>query len=285
MKQYTSEGLIDREAAVHLAIEHTTVPFEVHRHDFWELVYIRDGQARQVVDGGEYEVRRGDLLLMREGQSHSFCGEPAFAYINLCIDPRLLLREGSAPSAASELFWRVSFFDILERGGCLIHFTERERLGIEVLLSTMLSEYAERRFGWQQIMRRYLDVFFLSVLRALEERDRVTTSQGVWEQLAAYIDENLTADLSLSALAARLFYNPSYLSRCFSAHFGCGVSAYVSARRAERAAQLAATGSYTVERLAAESGFSSKSALYRAFRAHKGEELGAFLARCKKTNS
>lgn len=285
MKRYTSEGLIDREAAVHLAIERTTARGDLHDHDFWELVYIREGQACQVVDGGEYAVRRGDLLLMREGQTHSFFGEDVFSYINLCIDPRLLLREGSAPSAASELFWRVSFSDILERGGCLIHFTERERLGIEALLSTMLSEYAERRVGWQQIIRRYLDVFFLLVLRALEERERVTVGAGVWEQLAAYIDDNLTADLSLSALAARLFYNPSYFSRCFSAHFGCGVSAYVSARRAERAAKLAATGRYTVEKLAEESGFSSKSALYRAFRAHKGEELGVFLAGCKKTNS
>ena len=285
MKRYTSEELIDREAAVHLATEHATRESELHQHDFWELVYIREGHAYQVIDGEEYEVRRGDLLLMREGQTHSFRGEPAFSYINLCIDPRLLLREGNTPSAASELFLHVSFFDILERRGCLIHFTERERLGIEALLATMLSEYGERRFGWQKIVRHYLDVFFLLILRALEERDRVTVGQGVWEQLAAYIDENLTADLSLSALAARLFYNPSYLSRCFSAHFGCGVSAYVSARRAERAAHLAATGHYTVERLAEESGFASKSALYRAFRAHKGEELGAFLAKCKKTNS
>ena len=285
MKRYTSEGLIDREAAVHLATEHTFQNSELHDHDFWELVYIREGQAIQVVDGGEYEVGRGDLLLMREGQTHSFSGEGEFSYINLCIDPRLLLRDGSAPSAASELFWRISFFNILERGGCLICFSERERLEIEALLATMLREYAERRHGWQQILRRYLDVFFLSVLRALEERESAIAAGGVWDQLAAYIAENLTADLSLSALAARLFYNPSYLSRCFSAHFGCGVSAYVSARRAERAAHLAAAGHYTVERLAEESGFASKSALYRAFRAHKGEELGAFLAKCKKTNS
>ena len=285
MKRYTSEGMIDREAAVYLATERTTVHGELHDHDFWELVYIRDGRALQVVDGGEYEVSRGDLLLMREGQTHSFSGEDAFSYINLCIDPRLLLRDGSAPSAASELFWRVSFFDILERGGCLIRFSERERPEIEALLATMLREHVERRTGWQQILRRYLDVFFMSVLRALEERERVVTSGGVWDQLAAYIADNLTADLSLSTLAARLFYNPSYLSRAFSLHFGCGISAYVSACRAERAAQLAEAGHYTVEQLTEESGFSSKSALYRAFRKHRGEELGAFLERCKKTNS
>lgn len=282
--RYFSEGLIDREAAVKLMEGVATEKEQLHDHDFWELVYISGGRGLQTVDGGEYTVCHGDLLLMREGQRHTFCGEPQFSYINLCIDPRLLLRDGSAPSAAAELFWRVSLCDILSRGGCLIHFGEQERGRIEPLLATMFAEQRGRRLDWQQIQRRYLDVFFLTVLRALKERESGEKPSDVWESLCAYIDNNLSADLSLTALAARLFYHPAYLSRTFSAHFGCGISAHVASRRAARAASLAKTGQYTVEHLAYESGFSSKSALYRAFRKHRGEELGEFLERCKKTN-
>ena len=287
MKKYTSEQFIDREAAVFLSQSQAAdYKDPLHVHDFLEMVYIREGSALQRVAGGEYEVSRGDLLLIREGETHSFEGRVGFSYVNLCIDPRLLLREGGAPSAASLLFGRVAFYDILERnGGCLVRFSERERGEIEDLLAVMLREHKGRRYGWQKILRRYLDVFFLSVLRALEERDSADLPASVWERLASYIDANLTADLSLHTLARRLFYNPSYLSRAFTSHFGAGLSAYVSARRANRAAELALRGGYTVERLAEESGFSSKSALYRAFRTHRGEELGAYMEKCKKTNS
>lgn len=285
MLRYTSEALIDREAAVHLFCSEAGIEQdERHDHDFWELVYVEKGSGVQRVDDGEYAVGRGDLLLLREGQVHSFRGMPAFSYINLCIDPHLLLRGSDAPHAAAELFGYIAFRDLMVNGGRLVHFSERERADIEPLLATMLREYEDRRDGWQAILRRYLDIFLLSILRALRERESSPASEDMWARLAAYIDESLTADLRLTTLAARLFYNPSYLSRAFTAHFGCGVSAYVAHRRADRAALLAEGGGYTVERLAEESGFSSKSALYRAFRHYRGEELGAFLARCKKAN-
>lgn len=285
MIRYTSEALIDREAAVHLFQSDAGITQdERHDHDFWELVYVEKGSGVQLVDDGEYAVGRGDLLLLREGQIHSFRGLPAFSYVNLCIDPRLLLRGSDAPHAAAELFGYIAFRDLMTSGGCLVHFSERERTDIEPLLATMLREYADRRHGWQTVLRRYLDIFLLSILRALREREKTPAPEDAWARLAVYIDENLTADLSLTTLSARLFYNSSYLSRAFAAHFGCGVSAYVARRRADRAARLAETGDYTVERLAEESGFSSKSALYRAFRRYRGEELGAFLARCKKMN-
>ena len=285
MKRYRSALLIDREAAVHIFRDRATaIGDEPHDHDFWELVYVEQGGGVQQVDSGEYAVRRGDLLLLHEGQIHSFCGTPEFSYINLCFDPRLLLRASDAKSAAAELFGYISFLDSLMRGGCLLHLSGREREEVEGVLAAMLKEYAERRYDWQTVMRRYLDIFLLSVLRALKEQEAAPAESDPWERLAAYIDDNLTGDLSLTALAERLFYNPSYLSRAFSARFGCGLSAYVAGRRAARAADLAKEGGYTVERLAEESGFASKSALYRAFRRHRGEELGAFLARCKKTN-
>ena len=285
MIRYTSEALINREAAVHLFRSDSGIAQdEQHDHDFWELVYVEKGNGLQRVDDGEYAVGRGDLLLLREGQVHSFIGTPAFSYVNLCIDPHLLLRGSDAPNAAAELFGYIAFRDLMASGGCLVHFSERERADIAPLLDTMLREYADRRHSWQTVLRRYLDIFLLSILRALREREETPAPADTWARLAAYIDENLTADLTLSALAARLFYNPSYLSRAFTARFGCGVSAYVACRRADRAARLAAEGSSTVERLAEESGFASKSALYRAFRRYRGEELGAFLSRCKKTN-
>lgn len=285
MKRYTSESLIDREAAVHIFRDRATdIGDEPHDHDFWELVYVEQGSGVQQVDSGEYAVRHGDLLLLHEGQVHDFCGTPEFSYINLCIDPHLLLRGNDAPHAASELFGYIAFRDLMANGGHLVHFSEKERGDIEPLLATMLGEYADCRYGWQAILRRYLDVFLLTVLRALREREATPTVEDPWDRLAVYIDENLTADLTLQTLAARLFYNPSYLSRAFTAQFGEGLSAYVASRRADRAAALATAGDYTVERLAEESGFASKSALYRAFRKYRGEELGTFMGKCKKMN-
>ena len=288
MKKYRSESYIDPEAALHLfTVEATGCGEELHTHDFIELVYILSGSAQQYVGEESYAVTRGDLLLIPEGETHAFAPTSAFSYVNICFDPNRLLRSGESTRAVTDLFGRLAFHDILARnGGRLVRFSEGERAAEEALLHVMLREYADKRHGWREMLSHYLDIFFLSVLRALEERGTLSGVKDMWEELAAYIDTHLLSDLSLPTLSRRLFYNPSYFSRAFSNRFGCPLTEYVAARRAQLAARIMseAAGRMTVAKLAEAAGFSSKSAMYRAFSRHQGESFGAFLERCKKTN-
>ena len=288
MKQYRSESYIEEGAVLHIFTLENAGKEDLHSHDFLELVYILGGDAEECVGGAAYTVGRGDLLLIREGESHSFAGAPTFSYVNLCFDPTHLVREGTSPSAGASLLGRVAFDGILERnGGCLVRFSEGERSEIERLLSVMQGEYRARRCGWQAILRHYLDILFLNISRALEERGTPPpSSDRMWGALASYIDGHLTADLSLVTLSRRLFYNPSYFSRAFSHRFGVSLTEYVASRRADLAARLCEEGSArTVAAVAEGAGFSSKAALYRAFLRHRGEPFGIFFERCKKTNS
>ena len=286
MDHYLSKTYIERGAVLHIFSYEATGTMGTHDHDFLELVYILDGRAEERVGDATYTVARGDLLLIREGETHSFEGTPSFSYVNLCIDPAHLGRGRATPSVGATLLGRVALDDILEKnGGCLIRFSEGERAEIEPLLSMMQKEYLARRHGWQTVIGYYLDIFFLSVRRALEERGQIATSEGLWDSLAAYITAHPTADLSLTALSRRLFYNPSYLSRAFSHHFGTSLSYYFSAVRVDEVERLCkATPDSTVNALAEAAGFASKSALYRAFLRHRGTPFGTFLAECKKMN-
>ena len=121
MKQYRSESYIEEGAVLHIFTLENAGKEDLHSHDFLELVYILGGDAEECVGGAAYTVGRGDLLLIREGESHSFAGAPAFSYVNLCFDPTHLVREGTSPSAGASLLGRVAFDGILERnGGCLV---------------------------------------------------------------------------------------------------------------------------------------------------------------------
>lgn len=284
MRRYSTEAMIEEGAILHLFTGGDMDA--LHDHDFIELVYVKGGKAEEWVDGVSYSVGRGDLLLIREGETHSFVGDAEFSYLNLCLDPARLLREGASRSVGADLLGRVALEDILERnGGCLVRFSESERGEIERLLFVMEAEYRARRYGWQGMLRHYLDVLFLSVIRALEERGGLSDGDHVLDALAAYIDSHLGEDLSLATLSRRLFYNPSYFSRVFSRHFGVSLTEYVARRRADFAARLVAEGrAATVAAVAEGAGFSSKAALYRAFLRHRGEPFGIFYERCKKTN-
>ena len=49
-------------------------PREPHRHDYHELVWVREGCGRHSIDGQKVEVRPGTVTLIGRGQVHVFEG-------------------------------------------------------------------------------------------------------------------------------------------------------------------------------------------------------------------
>lgn len=80
-------------------------------------------------------------------------------------------------------------------------------------------------------------------------------------RIVSYINEHLSEDLRLKALAAEFYLNPYYLSQYFKSKTGMNYYAYVSRLRIERAKRLLVTTNMRVADIAAIVGFSE----YRAF--------------------
>lgn len=81
---------------------------------------------------------------------------------------------------------------------------------------------------------------------------------------------DLTADLSLHAIAEQLNVNDSYLSKLFHKECGCTLTAYVNRQRLERSALLLRDGSKTVQDIAADCGFQDSSYFIRLFKKQFG---------------
>ena len=91
------------------------------------------------------------------------------------------------------------------------------------------------------------------------------SSPDLWEELLDYIDANLDADLTLSTLAGKCFYNPSYFSRIFKERFDMSLTEYINRRRIDYAIRLFRETKISTEEIAERAGFSSKSSFYRVF--------------------
>lgn len=84
-------------------------------------------------------------------------------------------------------------------------------------------------------------------------------------RLLIYINENFKNDISLSEIAARFGYNPSYISRYFKNCFNIGVNHYIKVIRLKNAVLLMKENKHNVTYCALESGFNSMCTFYRAF--------------------
>lgn len=54
----------------------------MHSHEFMELSYVLAGEAVQIINGVTCSVHKGNIILMRPGDSHTFHMEAGFEMLN-----------------------------------------------------------------------------------------------------------------------------------------------------------------------------------------------------------
>ena len=85
--------------------------------------------------------------------------------------------------------------------------------------------------------------------------------------MTAYVRDNISGELSLSALSERFGYSKQYIMRLFRTHLGTTVSEYVNSVRMRRALDLLRSTGMSVGEVAYSLGYSSGYYFSRVFRA------------------
>ena len=108
-------------------------------------------------------------------------------------------------------------------------------------------------------------------------------STGKIEDLQRWIADNIAADLSVPALAARAGMSPRTFARSFTREAGQTPARYVEAQRLEAARRHLEQSEDPVERIAIAAGFSSAEIMRRAFLRHLGVSPNAYRTRFHST--
>jgi transcriptional regulator GlxA family with amidase domain len=102
-------------------------------------------------------------------------------------------------------------------------------------------------------------------------------------ELQGWMADNLDADLSVAALAARAHMSPRTLARAFKREVGLTPASYVEALRVERARGALESTDLPVEAVARQCGFGTVETLRRAFGRRIGVAPAAYRDRFRET--
>ena len=63
-----------------------------HRHPYDEVQFVREGRGLYLVEGEEFEVQAGDILVIRAGEVHSFrcIGDAPLVQVDVHLSPRFI---------------------------------------------------------------------------------------------------------------------------------------------------------------------------------------------------
>lgn len=266
MKIYTAQEWIEKEEFIRVSQHCHTSPEPPHIHEFIEVVYILDGKGTHMLDNRQYTVERGDMLFMNYGCVHAFHVEKSLSYINILFSPKTIVENIINPANAFSMLSLSIFHELCNDSAFgKITFSGSERREIETIIFSMLNEYKERNRDWQETLNSYLHILLVKMLRKNEKGLEQTVLNDMWKALAEYIDANISSRLTLSTLAQKCFYNPSYFSRVFKEKFGVSMSEYLARLRLEKAIDLLQNTSLTIDEICEQVGFVDKSSFYHAF--------------------
>lgn len=214
-----------------------------HAHDFIELVVILKGESRFLIDGREYPVREGDLLLLNPGTYHKS------------------MVQKEAAQAVTECY--LAFTGVEFRGcerGHLPLFGGRELctsmpdgLKQEVfrLCAAIAKESEAFRPGRYFMLKSYLIQVLCLIAREQKEESVLTAGQApsgyifksvnkkyVVGQIMKYLEEHYREKISLDQIAANMYLSSFYISKIFKSETGDTPINYLISLRMKKAREL-----------------------------------------------
>lgn len=199
-----------------------------HYHTFHKIIEFLGGESGYGVEGKQYLLQPGDLVLVPQGCIHRPEAEPNAPYERriLYLSPEFLRRAGGGCDLAA------CFDRAREEFRFVVH--PADGTGGAQLAAL---EHAEREdaFGRELLAQSLLFQFLIGLNRAMADDLLQYAKPAAYdrkiEAILRYLSEHLTEPVSIDDLAARFFVSKYHMMRQFRAQTGYTIHGYLTGKR------------------------------------------------------
>lgn len=212
-----------------------------HDHDFTELAYILSGRGKYQVDGNEYDVSAGDLVICNPGVMHTHVvtnpKEPTIEFISGFTDFHF---KNMAPNSIE-----------LENGSCILHTEGELRQELSMHCYAMIAEKEGNQVGRYFMFKTHLMQMLLLVAREITDVEKPDQKSYNFEsynksyavnRIINYLNENYEHKISLEQIAHNMYLSPVYISKIFKEETGESPINYLIKIRLEKAKDILLNG-------------------------------------------
>lgn len=244
---------------------------DFHFHEFDKIVLLISGSVDYAVEDTVYTLAPWDVLLVRHHTIHKAVIDKSAPYERIIIYLDRKYFDRVMPEARiAECFDRAD-----KSAQHLLTPNARQRELIDAAARAYESSLADNEPGAQTMRDTLMMQLLIHINRvavAAPELPQKKLDPKI-EKTLSYINENLARELSVDALADRVYLSRYHFMRLFKAQTGSTVHAYIRQKRLMYAARLIREG-VNANKAAADSGFADYSAFHRAFKESFGISPG-----------
>lgn len=264
----TWEGLISKRSFLPVIVKtlekihDPSWSMDVNRHDHFEMVYIKRGNAVFQIAGQDVNMGPNDIVIIKPYQPHKFKVKSPSGCEFIVLSFKFRNEHDNEYSD-------VSLNDFIEfvknkESGAFITFKVSRRNDIVYVMNRILRE-KEKQDIWGDFLSYLLIMeLFVLISRALKmewEENIKSKSLKIKELMHVakeYMDHNYEKDLSLTDVAKYIFLSQSYFAHAFKEEFNISPKSYLLKVRVEKSKELLERSDMKVSDIALSVGFSSQ---------------------------
>lgn len=247
----------------------------LHKHSFFELMYIMRGKATVMIEEEEVTYSAGNLCLMNHNTMHRETEMADADILYISIDPSLIVqwpKQLEQPFQYRSILNRFFTENLSERTGSKRDYVDFQLLGedqIPTIAGEIIQAYTQKRIGYQfDIYSSLLRLF--AVLENPEQYKATYVSMGYGRELvtlenAKRIIEENHGVIRRTELAKKLNYSCEYISQIIRAHTGYTFKKYCQKVQLQEAARLLRSTDLSVSKIAASLGYENRTQFYKIF--------------------
>lgn len=226
---------------------HYFYKYPSHRHDFYEMEYVLDGEINYLLNGKTITLKKGELVFVTPSSVHEYDGTEDAPISTITVHFNV-----EAVRTFPELF-------LLEDGK--ISVAENLDTAFRLLNEECSNKDRFSELALKNAFERVL-ILFLRSARPLETK---APSNDIFT-VFSYINKNFSEDISLATLGNLCGYSTSYLCRLFKQETGLTPIQYLNKIRLESACRLLSSTDLSVVEICVECGFGCVRNFNREFK-------------------
>lgn len=266
LSSYQKTGYLQKEYQLFCLSDNTGKEFEYHYHDFHKLLIFLDGNVGYSVEGRDYDLMPGDVILIPAGEIH-----------------RPIIRE-HIPYQRVIAYLSDDFFQTYAQQGCdlflcfslahknhsnLIRFSSETPPALKQIARELVTSFSEKSYGTSLYQKIKLIEYLIALNRSiLLEKDAyltLDTANPAIRKTITFINQHLTEDLSIDRIAEAVYLNRTYLMHLFKSETGYTIGKYITEKRLFLANHHISHGMSMTD-ACYQSGFRNYTTFYQAYK-------------------
>lgn len=239
---------------------------DFHFHEFDKIVLLISGKVDYAVENETYALKPWDVLLVKHHCIHKALIDKTEPYERIII-----YLDGKHFGRAMPGAGLMDSFEQADKcSDYLLVPDAAQREELAEILKRYEKEAKDDRSGFETMRELCIMQLLIHINRISEGKEAIADNTEAGydpkiQRVLSYINENITSELNVDALADLVYLSKYHFMRLFKAQTGTTVHAYIRQKRLLHAAREIRAG-VPVSQAAADAGFTDYSTFHRAFK-------------------